>query len=168
MNSIPSGARRRLFAGLLCAVVAAAGLAFEKGDKVWSKRNETPLLTEPKPLAAAAGKAGFAEELAVEEVKGAWLRVKGAKASGWVFQGNIGEDKPSATPPAGLTTLSASDTDTAAAARPLSAVGTDYAARHNATDAAADMAWLEAKSAEVKAADVDEYLRENKKGEYQP
>jgi hypothetical protein len=101
-------------------------------------------------------------------VKGAWLRVKGAKAAGWVFQGNVASDKPAGTPPAGLTTLSASDTDTAAAARPLTAVGSDYASRHNATDASADMAWLETESAKVKAADVDEYLRENKKGEFQP
>jgi hypothetical protein len=153
---------------LVCIAALAAGLAFEKGDKVWSKRNETPLLAEPKPLATAAGKAGFAEELKVEEVKGVWLRVKGAKASGWVFQGNVAEDKPAGTPPAGLTTLSASDTDTAAAARPLSAVATGFAERHNAKDAASDLDWLEKQSADVKAADVDEYLRENKKGEFQP
>jgi hypothetical protein len=168
MNNEPSPPRRLLVAGLVCIAAIAGGLAFEKGDKVWSKRNETPLLAEPKPLAAAAGKAGFAEELKVEEVKGPWLRVKGAKASGWVFQGNVAEDKPTGTPPAGLTTLSASDTDTAAAARPLTAVATDFAQRHNAADVAADLDWLEKQSAAVKAADVDEYLRENKKGEYQP
>jgi hypothetical protein len=160
--------RRLWLAGLICLAACAAGLAFEKGDKVFSKRNETPLLAEPKPLASAAGKAGFAEELKVEEVKGVWLRVKGAKASGWVFQGNVAEDKPAGTPPAGLTTLSASDTDTAAAARPLTAVAADYATRHDATNAAADMTWLETESAQVKAADVDDYLRENKKGEFQP
>ncbi len=168
MNTQLPRLRRTSLAGLVCIAALAAGLAFEKGDKVWSKRNETPLLAEPKPLAAAAGKAAFAEELKVEEVQGVWIRVKGAKSSGWVFQGNVADDKPAGTPPAGLTTLSASDTDTAAAARPLTAVAADFAERHNAKDAAADLAWLESESAAIKAADVDDYLRENKKGEYQP
>ncbi len=168
MKTITTRPRRLLVAGLFCAAALAAGVAFDKGDKAWSKRNETPLLAEPKPLAPAAGKAGFAEELRVEEVKGVWLRVKGEKAAGWVFQGNVAEKKPDGTPPAGLTTLSASDTDTAAAARPLSAVGNDFAERHDARDAAADLEWLEKESARVKTGDVDVYLRENKKGEYQP
>jgi len=167
MNTLPRP-RRLLLAGCICLAAFAGIAAFEKGGKAWSKRNETPLLAEPSPLAAVAGKAGFAEELKIEELKGVWLRVKGAKASGWVFQGNLSEDKPTGTPPAGLTTLSASDTDTAAAARPLTAVGDDYATRHSATNAAADLQWLEEQGADVKAADVDEYLKENKKGEYQP
>lgn len=159
--------RRWLVAGIVC--LAAVGLAaFEKGGKAFSKRNETPLLSEPKPLASAAGKAAFAEELKIDEVKGPWLHVKGAKAAGWVFQGNVADEKPTSAPGAGLTSLSASDTDTAAAARPLTAVGADYVARHGATSAQADLEWLESESAKVKAADVDTYLRENKKGEYQP
>jgi hypothetical protein len=160
--------RRVLIAGLVGCVALSGVAALKKGDKAWSKRNETPLLSEPSPLAAPAGVVGFAEELKVEEVRGVWVRVQGGETSGWVFQGNVAEDKPSAAPPAGLTTLSASDTDTAAAARPLTAVGSEFAARHGATDAADDLQWLEQQSAEVKAADVDAYLRENKKGEYQP
>lgn len=168
MNSTTPRPRRVLVAGLLCAAALVVGLAFDKGDKVWSKRNETPLLQEPKPLAPPAGKAGFAEELRVVETRGVWLRVRGEKDSGWIFEGNVAEQKPEGTPPAGLTTLSASDTDTAAAARPLSAVGQDFAERHGAADAASDLSWLEEQSAAIKAADVDAYLRENRKGEYQP
>jgi hypothetical protein len=168
MKTTPLRPRRLLIAGLVGIAAVAVGLAFDKGDKAWSKRNETNLLAEPKPLAAVAGKASFAEELRIDEVKGVWVHVKGAKDTGWVFQGNLAGEKPAGTPPAGLTTLSASDTDTAAAARPLSAIANDYAARHNAADAAADIEWLEAASAEVKAEDVDTYLRDNQKGEYQP
>jgi hypothetical protein len=168
MKAPPTAPRRLFTAGIICAAALVAGIAFDKGDKAWSKRNETPLLAEPKPLAAVVGKAGFGESLRVSEVKGVWLHVKGEKVEGWVFQGNLAEDKPAGTPPAGLTTLSASDTDTAAAARPLSAVGTDYAARHDVADAAADIQWLEEQSAAVQAADVDAYLRDNQKGEYQP
>ena len=163
-----SSLRRGASVALICVCAIACIAALEKGGKAFSKRNETPLLTEPSPLATPAGNVGFAEELAIEEVRGRWLRVKGKKISGWIFDGNVADEKPSQAPPAGLTTVSASDTDTVAAARPLDQAAKDYASRVGAGTASADLEWLDALASNLKAADVDAYLRENKKGEFQP
>jgi len=158
---------RRNAAAIAAAFALLAGVAaIEKGATVFSKRNETSLRAEPSALAAAAGKAGFAEPLKIEEVRGAWLRVKAAKAKGWVFHGNVAEEKPTLPPPAGLTTVSASETDTVAAARPLAPAAEGFASRHDGEKAKADVEWLDAESAKVKGEAVDTWMRENQKGEY--
>lgn len=167
MNTHPS--IRRCGAATLAALALLAGVAaIEKGGTVFSKRNETSLRAEPSALAPAAGKTGFAESLKVEEVRGSWLRVKAAKTAGWVFTGNVAEEKPTLPPPAGLTTVSASETDTVAAARPLAPAAEGFADRHDADKAKADVEWIDAESAKVKGDDVETYLRDNKKGEYKP
>ncbi|MGH8021697.1 MAG: hypothetical protein ACREIA_26130 [Opitutaceae bacterium] len=154
------------------ALIALAALlsmaALKKGGTVYSKRNTTSLLAEPRPLATAAATVGFAAELQIEEMRGNWLRVKAGKDAGWVFIGNISEEKPKHAPPAGLTTVAASETTTAAAARPLAPAAEDFAERHNAGEAREDVQWLDSAAASVTEDDVAAYLRENKKGEYAP
>ncbi|HRE82772.1 MAG TPA: hypothetical protein PLN52_17135 [Opitutaceae bacterium] len=151
---------------LLCLGVTSGVFAFKKGDTAYAKRADTSLLAEPNALAASAGKAGFAEALNVIEVRGAWLQVKGKTSRGWIFQGNVDDDKPTLAPAAGLTSLDASSTNTVAAARPLSEAGSAYASRHQAGNARDDLNWLEATAAKTKSTDVDAYLKTNKKGEY--
>lgn len=159
---------RLVVAGFTALAALVGTAALEKGGTAWSKKNETSILAEPKPLAAAAGKAGFAEPLAIEEVRGAWLRVKAKDAAGWVFAGNVADEKPTVPPPAFLTTVKASETDTVAAARPLTDAAKDFAARHDAASAQADVEWLDQQSATMRREDVDAWLRDNQKGEYQP
>jgi hypothetical protein len=166
MNAI--SLRRAAMAALLGLAAWAALGAIEKGATVYAKRNDTPLLSEPRPLAAPAGKAAFAEGLVIEDVSGNWLRVKAKRVSGWIFAGNVAEEKPKQAPGAGLTTLAASETDTAAAARPLTPAGDGYAVRHDAAEAKADVEWLDRQAGVVKPAAVEAYLRDNKKGEYAP
>jgi len=154
---------------VLTFLASASGvLAYKKGETAYAKRADTSLLTEPKALAKAVGKAGFAEPLTITEVRGAWLQVKGKKASGWIFEGNVAVEKPTLAPAAALTTIDASKTNTVAAARPLSDAGTAYAGRHRSTNASADLDWLEAEAAKVKPEAVETYLRSQGKGEYRP
>jgi hypothetical protein len=153
---------------LTCIIAFPANSAeFKKGNKVWSKHYETPLLSEPSPLAAVLLTVGFAEKLSVRETKGKWLRVKSDNGAGWVFSGNIATEKPSVAPGAGLTTLDASQTDTVAAARPLTPAAEEYAERHDATDAQADIDWLDAEASTVTEPEVIAYMVANQKGEYQ-
>lgn len=156
------------FCGLLALAAPSLGLAYKKGDTAYAKRLETHLLAEPNALAAAAGKVPFAEALAITETRGAWLQVKTKTASGWVFEGNVAAEKPSLAPAAGLTTVDASATNTAAAARPLSEAATAYAGRHGATNARDDLDWLQTQAAKTTPTEVDSYLKTNKKGEYRP
>jgi len=155
-----------LLACLVATSTRAAG--FEKGDKVWTKHYETALLAEPKPLAAVETTVGFAEKLKIKEVQGTWLRVKGDDAEGWVFQGNIAGEKPEIAPGAGLTTVEASQTDTVAAARPLSPAEQGYAERHGAFDAQSDIDWIDAQAGLITGEEVVAWMSANQLGEYQP
>lgn len=141
--------------------------AFKKGDSAYSKKIDTPLLTEPKPLAATSAKVGFAVKLDIDEVRGPWLHVTTKDANGWIFQGNVTETKPTAAPSAGLTTVSADSTDTVAAARPLAEAAEGYSSRHGDGKAKEDVEWVDAQSAETTEDEVVAYLRDNEKGEYQ-
>ena len=153
---------------MACAIAAPAGAAeFSKGDKVWSKNVDTALLAEPSPLAATQATVGFSEKLSVKETQGKWLRVKANDAEGWVFSGNVSAEKPSLPPVAGFTTVEASETNTVAAARPLTPAAEQYAQNQGAGNAQADVTWLDTESALVTQQDLTAYMAENSKGEYQ-
>ena len=153
---------------LACFLVSpVAAEQFKKGQKVWSKHFETPLLDEPKPLAAVVVKVGFAEKLSVRAIQGTWLRVKADEGEGWVFQGNVATDKPELAPGAGWTTVEASQTNTVAAARPLSPAAEMYAQSRGATNAQADVNWIDEQAALLTMQDIIVYLEVEQLGEYQ-
>ena len=153
---------------LACLFALPANAAdFKKGQKVWSKHYETPLLAEPKPLATVVARIGFAEKLSVRETQGMWLRVKSKEGKGWVFQGNVADEKPSLAPAAGWTTIDASQTDTVAAARPLEPAAKDYAQRHDAEEAEADIDWLDAQAALITQQEIVAFMSAGQLGEYQ-
>ncbi len=158
--------RPALLAGLFCATTL---LAYEAGGFAYTKRTETKLLAEPKPLAAATASLGYGRKVKVEEVRGAWLRVSDGPKAGWVFAGNLGETKPAEI--AGLldgAPVAASQTTATAAARPLDDAADKYAAgRQNLAGAKEDLEWLVTACAGIKPEDVDAYLQEKKRGEYQ-
>jgi hypothetical protein len=140
---------------------------FKKRQKVWSKHHETPLLAEPKPLAAVELTVDFGQKLTIREVQGTWLRVDSKQGEGWVFQGNVASKKPKIAPTAGWTRVDAAQTDAVAAARPLTPAAKDYAQRHGAGDAQTDLDWLDAEAAEVSMEDTIAFMSENQLGEYQ-
>lgn len=153
---------------LACLVSWPASSAeLEKGKKVWSKHHETVLLTEPRPLAPASATVGFATKLSIREVQGTWLRVKSGKAKGWVFQGNVATKKPSHAPGAGFTTIDASQTNTVAAARPLSPAAEGYAERRGAEDAHADINWLDMQADIITQDELIVFMQVEQLGEYQ-
>ena len=153
---------------LACLVSWPASSAeLKKGKKVWSKHHETVLLTEPRPLAPASATVGFATKLSIREVQGTWLRVKSDKAKGWVFQGNVATEKPSHAPAAGFTTIDASQTNTVAAARPLSPAAEDYAERRGAEDAHADINWLDMQADIITQDELIVFMEVEQLGEYQ-
>jgi hypothetical protein len=152
---------------LACLVSLPANSAeLKKGKKVWSKHYETVLLTEPSPLAPASTTVGFAEKLSIREVRGTWLRVKSGKDKGWVFQGNVATEKPSYAPGAGFTTIDASQTDSVAAARPLSPAAEGYAERRGAEDAHADINWLDVQADAITQDDLIVFMQVEQLGEY--
>ena len=157
-----------LLALFLSAALACRAADFKKGGTAYTKRQETALLAEPKPLAATVGKVAFALPLKIEEINGQWLRVSTAKVpkiSGWVYAGNVADSKPTTAPLTGMTANTASKTTVAAAARPLTKAATDYAQSRN-LGSSAGHDWLDALAATISEADVTRYQVETKRGEY--
>lgn len=153
------------------ALLLAAGMpldaALSAGGTAYTKRVETNLLAEPAPLAAVKSRVAFGRKLKIEEAKGAWLRVSDGPAAGWVFAGNLSETKPAEGKGLDGLGLAASSTTATAAARPLTPAADDYAARRNLTNARDDLNWLLAQCHALQPAEVEAFLKEQRKGEYQ-
>jgi hypothetical protein len=152
----------------LASVIAPAVLfaAFAVGGTAYTKRPETSLLAEPQPLAAAVARVGYAQDLKVEELRGAWLRVTDGKSGGWVFAGNLAEEKPSEVRGLDGLPVEASETTATTAARPLIPAAEEYSARRGLTSAADDLVWLNQQVAAVTPTEVKTFLQEQKKGEF--
>jgi hypothetical protein len=140
--------------------------AFTPHGDAYTKRVETTFLSEPRALAKAVGKTGLNRKLKVEAVQGNWVRVNDGKISGWVFNGNLAEQKPEVIKDSKGEPLDASATLATTAARPLLPAATDYANRRNLGKAEDDLTWLNARPA-VTNEQVDEFLKTSKKGEFQ-
>jgi hypothetical protein len=157
-----------LAAALLAALFTASALfAYEAGGFAYTKRVETKLLAEPKPLAESSGQLAFGKKVKVEEVQGAWLRISAGPVSGWVFAGNLTDTKPSEGKDLEGLDVLAGKTTTTAAARPLSDATMAYAQQRNLGDAQGDLEWLVTECDALTPEQVDAYLQESKKGEYQ-
>jgi|HubBroStandDraft_4_1064222.scaffolds.fasta_scaffold341260_2 hypothetical protein len=148
---------------LLCA---SALLAYDAGDKAYTKKLETTLLDESKPLAHPVAKISFAAELKIEQVNGSWLLVTAGGNRGWIFAGNVAEKKPSADYRTDFLPSGASETTASIAARPLDDVAKNYGDQKGLGEAKADVEWIEQHSAQVNDAAVVEYLQTKKLGEY--
>jgi hypothetical protein len=166
MNVRPAPSRWLLLA-LLLASAAPATAALTAGSTAYTKRFETSLLAEPSPLATVNGKIRFASKLKVKEARGAWLRVSDGTTTGWVFAGNVSETKPDDSSGADKLGLAASTTTATAAARPLTPAASDYADRRNLGDARNDLNWLDAECHKLTSNEVNHFLQEKKKGEFQ-
>lgn len=149
------------------ASAALLSAAFTVGGTAYTKRVETALLSEPQMLASPVARVPYAAKLKVEEAKGSWLRVSDGRNSGWVFGGNLAEAKPSETRGLDGLPVAASETNAAAAARPLMDASQEYSQRHGLASAADDLTWLNEQRTKISDEDVQAFLRSEKKGEFQ-
>jgi len=152
---------------LLAAVVVVADAALTAGGTAYTKRYKTSLLAEPSPLAKPTGEVPFAQQLKIVEMKGNWLRVSAGPNGGWVFAGSLTDTKPAEIKGTDGNVLLASATTATAANRPLSEEANAYAARRNLGSARVDLDWLQAQCKGFTSADVDAFLKAQKKGEFQ-
>jgi len=159
--------RPLLVLGALMALSVPARAAFTVGGKAYTKRLSTDLLSDPKALAPAAFHLGYGRKLKVDEVRGVWVRVEDGPSMGWVFGGNLAEDKPADTKGMDGTPLAASQTSATAAARPLAPAAEQYGDRKGLAEAKADVLWMEAEDDAITAGQVDAFLQANHKGEFQ-
>jgi hypothetical protein len=152
---------------LLTALLSVSALyAYEAGGSAYTKRAETNLLTEPKPLAATAAKLPFGRMVKIEEIAGNWLQVSDGQTTGWVFAGNLSATKPDEGKGMDALPMLASQTTATAAARPLAPAAIEYASQKNLSSAQGDLEWLLTECHALTPEEVDAFMQENKRGEY--
>lgn len=152
---------------LLGLFAATSLLAYEAGGFAYTKRVETNVLREPRPLAPPAGKLGYRRKVKVDQVQGNWLHVSDGPVAGWVFAGNLADTVPAEVKGTDGLPLAASQTTATAAARPLTPEGEAYATRRSLGLARNDLNWLLFQCRGITRGDVDAFLQAQKKGEYQ-
>jgi hypothetical protein len=152
---------------LACGLCATLVVAFEAGKPAFTKHYETTLLEQPQPDAKAIATLPFAASVNVSTLQDRWAQVSCDSGSGWIYLGNLAEEKPQAD--YGIQGLStgASATTASVAARPLDNEARNYADQKGLKEAAADVEWLEKHADKINSKVVVEYLKANKKGEYQ-
>src|SRR5471032_2787625 len=111
-------------AGCLCATL---GAAFEAGKTAFTKHYETALLAEPQPLAKSVATLPFAASVNITALQGHWAQVSNDNAGGWIYLGNLAEEKPEKDNGIRGLSVGASATTVAAASRPLVEDAKDYA-----------------------------------------
>jgi len=153
-----------LFASLLCATL---GGGFDAGNTVFTKRYETDLLTDPQPLAGAVATLPFAASVKIISLQGKWANVSATNGTGWIYLGNLADEKPAEDNSIQGLQSSASATTASVAARPLDNVTAQYVQQEGLGQAAADVRWLERQTSAIGKAAVTGYLKANRKGPYQ-
>lgn len=148
---------------LMLALPAAH--AIQPGGSAFTKKESTALLSAPQRDASPSGTLPFATKVKVVAVQGVWVQVSANGKTGWVFNGNLSDDKPAAQNTSTLTTTAA-NTTAATAARPLSQTAKEYAGRTSQSSAVSDIEWMERVSDSVGSSAVRAYMKENRKGEY--
>ena len=152
---------------LALAAVVSVEAALAAGGIAYTKRYKTTLLAEPSPLAKPAGELPFARKVKVEQVQGNWLRISDDSTAGWVFLGSLTEIKPDESKGLDGAPLLASNTTATAAARPLTPAADEYSQRRNLGNAHEDLSWLLTQCSMITSDQVDAFMKEHKKGEYQ-
>jgi hypothetical protein len=153
-----------LFACVICATLCGG---FEAGKTVYTTHYETALLEEPQPLAKSVATLPFAASVNITSLQGHWAQVTSTNGSGWIYLGNLAEEKPFENNSIQGLQTSASATTASVAARPLDNVTSQYDEQVGLGRAADDVKWLESQSDAISNSVVIDYLQDNKKGEYQ-
>lgn len=152
------------FIVLLCMTL---GVGFDAGKTAYTKHLQTPLLKEPQPLAESVSTLPMATGVKIIALQGNWARVSSGSVGGWIYLGNLAEKKPAVDHSIQGLQLAAGQTTASVAARPLDNVTAQYDSQEGLGDAANDVQWLETQSDAISSTNVIDYLKANKKGEFQ-
>src|SRR4051812_44779927 len=69
---------------------------FEAGKTAFTKRYETAVLKEPQAAAETITTLPFAASIKVTALQGKWASVSTTNGAGWIYLGNLAEEKPAA------------------------------------------------------------------------
>ncbi len=150
----------------ICGILLVTALALEKGQTVYVKRDQAPLLSSASPDAETVAKLTWGKSYAVKAVEGRWVQLSSEGKVGWVYFGNLVTEKPPDANKADALPSASTDVSTSLASRGLDKDAKAYAARQGKQASANDLEWLEKENASVSKAMVTQYLKDHQMGEY--
>lgn len=149
---------------LVLACTASAELA--PGGSGYTKKASVEVLSSAERSAKVVTTLPISTKVKIVGQSGRWLQVESSAAKGWIYSGNLSEDKPATERQGSFGLVSAQEATTSIAARPLNEQARAYAQRQGKGDAASDIIWMERQADSVTSAQVTAYLKSAKKGEF--
>jgi len=155
----------------LLAATAATEAAFVAGGVAFASGVTTNVVREPHTMVDAggtlAGRLAYRQQVHIDQIDGKWMHITAGSVTGWVFSGYLTDTMPPEVKNSAGFGMTASQTNVSAASRGLDEVANDYAARHNLGQARVDLDWLNGQCKAISDAEVEAYLKAQKKGEFQ-
>lgn len=149
---------------LVLACTASAELA--PGGSGYTKKASVEVLAAADRSAKVVATLPNSTKVKIVGQSGRWLQVESSAGKGWVYSGNLSEDKPPVEREGSFAAVSAQEATASIAARPLDAQARAYATRQGKGDAASDIIWMERQADSVTNAQVTAYLKSARKGEF--
>jgi hypothetical protein len=157
---------KTLLQASLLALVCTASAELAPGGTGYTKKASTDLLAGAERSAKVVATLPISTKVKIVAQSDRWLQVESSAGKGWIYSGNLSEDKPAVERQGSLVAVSADNATAAIATRPLDAQARAYAQRQGKGDAASDILWMERQADSVTAAQVNAYLKSAKKGEF--
>ncbi|MDX2227467.1 MAG: SH3 domain-containing protein [Verrucomicrobiae bacterium] len=134
---------------------------------LYSKKPDLALYAEKSNASAVTGKIAFQEKVKVLATEGRWVKVGSSNGkSGWVYSGNLSDDKPPDENKNDFNTGNAGDVSTATAARGIDETSKQYASRNHVGNAVELVEWMESFNDKISTTEVVQYMKDHKLGEY--
>jgi len=152
---------------LIGSLAALLVVGFEAGKTAYTKHYETAVLKDPQPMAPSIATLPYAVQVKITSLQGRWANITTTNGDGWIYLGNLSEDKPAADHSVDWLRASADETTASVAARPLDNVTKEYAGQKGMNSAADDLQWLQTQGDKLDKKTVADYLKASRKGEYQ-
>ena len=157
---------KTLLQASLLALACTASAALAPGGTGYTKKASTDLLASGERSAKVVATLPMSTKVKIVAQSDRWLQVESPSGKGWIYSGNLSEDKPAVERQGSFAAVSAQEATASIATRPLDAQAREYAKRQGKGDAASDIIWMERQADSVSAAQVTAYLKSAKKGEF--
>src|SRR5207248_584983 len=105
-----------IFLGCLLGALLVSG--FEAGKPAFTKRYETAVLKDQQPAADTIATLPYAAAVKISALQGKWANVSTTNGAGWIYLGNLSDQKPAQDHSVDLLRAGADETTASVAARP--------------------------------------------------
>ena len=157
---------KTLLQASLLALACTASAELAPGGTGYTKKASTDMLASAERSAKVVATLPISTKVKIVAQSDRWLQVESSKGNGWIYSGNLSEDKPAVERQGSFAPVSAQETTASIATRPLTEQARAYAQRQGKGAAASDVIWMERQADSIGSGQVTAYLKSGRKGEF--